>query len=74
MQVITPRLNERQAAEFLGLSHRTLQCWRRIGRGPTFLKIGEAVRYDRAELERYLAAQVRQSTSDPCDNKLRSGD
>jgi predicted DNA-binding transcriptional regulator AlpA len=43
-------LNETQAAEFLGISVRTLQSWRVRGGGPHYLKIGRAVRYQRREL------------------------
>ncbi len=58
-------LTERDASKLLCLSVRTLQKWRLSGRGPRFLKLGHAVRYDRAELERFLAKARRASTSDP---------
>jgi len=58
-------LNERQAAAFLNLSHRTLQSWRHRGGGPLFTKIGAAVRYRPADLEAWLRQQTRASTSDP---------
>lgn len=57
-------LTERDASKLLCLSVRTLQKWRLCGRGPRFLKLGHAVRYDRAELERFLADAQRASTSD----------
>ena len=40
-------LNENQAAEFLGVSARTLQAWRVRGGGPRYVKIGRSVRYQR---------------------------
>jgi predicted DNA-binding transcriptional regulator AlpA len=43
-------LNEFQAAEFLGLSVRTLQAWRVSGDGPSYVKMGRAVRYQRRAL------------------------
>jgi hypothetical protein len=43
-------LNENQAAEFLGLSVRTLQAWRVRGGGPLYVKFGRAVRYQRRQL------------------------
>jgi hypothetical protein len=65
----SPRLNalfnERQAADFLNLKVTTLRRWRWLGKGPAFLKIGGAVRYDPAELERFVAGSRRNSTSDP---------
>jgi hypothetical protein len=38
-------LNENQAAEFLGVSVRTLQAWRVRGGGPRYCKIGRSVRF-----------------------------
>jgi Helix-turn-helix domain len=58
-------LNERQAAELLNVRVATLRRWRWAGKGPAFLKIGGAVRYNLAELDRFVAAARRTSTSDP---------
>jgi hypothetical protein len=58
-------LNERQAADLLNMKVPTLRRWRWAGKGPAFLKIGGAVRYDPAELDRFVAAARRTSTSDP---------
>jgi hypothetical protein len=57
-------LNERLAAERLGLSHRTLQRWRVIGGGPVYRKLRAAVRYDERDLDAFAAAGSRTSTSD----------
>jgi hypothetical protein len=62
-QLLTPRLDENQAAAELNISKRTLQCWRVQGKGPAYLKLGRAVRYDRATLQNWLAAQERKHTS-----------
>jgi DNA-binding transcriptional MerR regulator len=43
-------MNEKQAARLLSISFRTLQAWRRIGVGPSFIKLGRAVRYRRQDL------------------------
>lgn len=43
-------LTEKQAAEILNVSHRTLQAWRVRGGGPRFVKMGKSVRYSRAAL------------------------
>ena len=41
-------VNERETAEVLGVSPRTSQCWRREGRGPAFVRLGKAIRYQSA--------------------------
>jgi len=43
-------LTEKQAARLLSISHRTLQAWRRTGLGPSFIKLGRAVRYQQQDL------------------------
>lgn len=43
-------LTELQAAELLGISHRTLQTLRVRGGGPVFSKFGASVRYQRKNL------------------------
>ena len=62
-------LNERQAAEMLGLKVATLRRWRWAGRPPRFLKIGSAVRYDPDELADFMEAARRTSTSDSGESK-----
>jgi excisionase family DNA binding protein len=57
-------LTEKEAAHHLNLSHRTLQRWRWSGRGPRFIKVGAAVRYERHELDRFVDDSRRSSTSD----------
>ena len=65
-QFITPKtlINETEAAMCLGLSPTTLRRWRWAGKGPSFLKIGGAVRYDLSQLEAFIEAARRDSTSD----------
>lgn len=43
-----------EAATFLTLSPRTLENWRNRQEGPPFKKLGTAVRYDVADLEKWL--------------------
>ena len=57
-------LNTEEAAAWLGLSPRTLQCYRIRGEGPRFKKIGRWVRYAESDLEAWLAECTRVSTSD----------
>ncbi len=62
----TPTLvNETEAARILSLSVKTLRRWRWAGRGPRFIKIGGAVRYDPTDLTAFIEAGRRTSTSDP---------
>jgi predicted DNA-binding transcriptional regulator AlpA len=61
-----PRLlRETEAAPILGIEVATLRRWRWAGKGPSFRKIGAAVRYDPADLDAFIAAAKRTSTSDP---------
>ncbi len=61
---LQPRmLKEREAAELLAMEVTTLRRWRWAGKGPRFLKIGGAVRYDLADLETFIVASRRHSTS-----------
>lgn len=57
-------LTEEEAAEVLGLSRRTLQMWRYEGKGPVYLKLGGAIRYNRRDLEEYQRDARRQSTAE----------
>ena len=57
-------LNENQAAGFLGMSVRTLQAWRVRGGGPSYCKIGRAVRYQRRALISFQQEHTVSSTSD----------
>jgi predicted DNA-binding transcriptional regulator AlpA len=47
-------LNEKQVAEILGISVKTLQRWRLFGEGPAWKKFGAAVRYPVAALQAYI--------------------
>lgn len=59
------RLTVKAAAPYLGLSTSTLNKWRVTGLGPAYLKLGpRRVVYDRADLDAWLAASRRRSTSD----------
>lgn len=54
---------EKLAAPYVGVSVRTLQAWRVQGKGPVFLKLGRAVRYRICDLDDWLEANLRKSTS-----------
>jgi excisionase family DNA binding protein len=53
-----------QAADFLGVSKKTLAGMRLSGRGPVYVKVGSLVRYPTTELEKWLLSNQRKSTSD----------
>lgn len=55
-------IGEIEAARLLGVRVSTLRKWRIEGRGPRFVHVGRAVRYDPAELDDYIQRQTRQST------------
>ena len=61
----TKYLNTRKAAEWLGLSPRTLDRYRVTGDGPPFFRFGNRVRYALADLEVWASRRRRMSTSDP---------
>ena len=67
-------LTERQAAELLNVSSRTLQAWRLRGGGPRFVRLsGRAVRYRNSDLAAYIEARTVTSTSDPGRAALAKG-
>lgn len=43
-----------EAADYLGLAEQTLTNWRYRGRGPRFYRVGQLVKYDRADLDAWL--------------------
>lgn len=58
----SPMFNERQVAEFLGVSLGAVRSWRLRKRGPAWHKVEGMVRYRAEDLEAYLAG-VRQGAA-----------
>jgi predicted DNA-binding transcriptional regulator AlpA len=56
-------LSEKQAADYLGLSDKTLQRHRGAGSGPQFVKCGGRVLYDVIDCDGWMEKQKVQSTS-----------
>ncbi|MFT9446924.1 helix-turn-helix transcriptional regulator [Gluconobacter japonicus] len=57
--------SERWAAEFLGLSRRTLQAMRQDGSGPVFVKISERrLGYTLTALQEWIASRSVRSTAE----------
>lgn len=60
----TRMLRTPEAAAYCGSSASTFEKLRLFGGGPRFVKIGRRVVYDPADLDQWLAAHRRTSTSD----------
>jgi len=56
-------LRTNEAAGYIGLRKSTLEAWRCRGGGPIFLKLGKAVRYRKEDLDAFISARTRTSTS-----------
>ena len=52
-------LTQRELADRWRISARTLERWRWVGQGPSYLKIGGSVAYRMADVEAFEAAQRR---------------
>ena len=59
-------INEKAMAEFMDVTDRTLQKWRRTGDGPKFVRLSSrCVKYRRIDGRELSEARLRSSTSDP---------
>ena len=59
-------IDEKAAAEFLGLTDRTMQKLRQKGGGPRYSALSSrCLRYRRQDLRQWAEARMRSSTSDP---------
>lgn len=56
METKSKIMNEKQAAQYVGLSQRTLQAYRFKRKPPTYIKVGRAVRYRQDDLDDFLEA------------------
>lgn len=60
-------ITNKEAASLLKIRPNTLEIWRHQGRGPAYLKLGDAanatVRYLRSEVVKWAAEQAYRSTS-----------
>ncbi len=52
-----------EVAGLIKVRKQTLAVWRIKGLGPTFIKAGRAVRYRRADVERWLDGRAMKHTS-----------
>lgn len=55
---------EAEAAQFLGVKPGTLQVWRCTRRYQlAYIKVGRSVRYNRADLEKFLVSRTQGATA-----------
>lgn len=67
-------LTERDAADFLGYSARTLQNWRVRGGGPVFVKVSSrSVRYRRRDLIAWTESKCVAHTSEAALQGVQHG-
>ena len=62
---MTTLLTEQEAASLLHVTIKAVQGWRYRGGGPRFVKVGRCVRYRLEDLQAFVLAALRTSTSDP---------
>lgn len=51
-----------EVAKKLGLKKNTIDLWRTTGQGPTFLKLGRAVRYRPEDIDDFIQRSARENT------------
>jgi predicted site-specific integrase-resolvase len=49
-------LTDREAPEVVGVKRKTLQEWRRLGKGPTFIRVSNRCYYKFSDLLAFLAS------------------
>lgn len=66
MNIQSRYLITEDAAQIIGLSRRTLEKWRKLGKGPRYIKVGrKIVKYRREDLADFMDSfQVRTVDSD----------
>ena len=62
-------MSERELAEQLGLSTRTLLRWRMQGVGPAYVRIGRSVRYSGAAVRAWMARSGSTDTTRDLDSR-----
>lgn len=56
-------MTERQVSDRLQVSLSTLRYWRQVGDGPNWFKLNRLVRYDAAEISRFVESGLRTSSA-----------
>ena len=70
--ISNPLLTTQEAARRLGLAAGTLCNWRIRGQGPTYVRLGKAIRYDESDLDRFIAQGRVAKLSSPQQKKEQS--
>jgi hypothetical protein len=65
LRMTTKHLNQIELSRRWNVSHRTLERWRWLKKGPAYLKIGGRVVYELNVVEIFEAAQRRLTGADP---------
>lgn len=51
-------MTSKEVADYLKVSEKTLENWRKRGTGPRFSRLGVLIRYQRVDVEQYLENNV----------------
>jgi len=46
-----------EASEYLSISVPTLNMWRHLNKGPAYFKVGGKVRYEKADVDRWVQSR-----------------
>jgi len=55
---IETAMDYQTAAKYIGCSSSALRQWKRLGKGPSYYKLGKLVRYRKADLDNWLALRL----------------
>lgn len=59
-------LSQKELAQRLGLSERTIEGWRYRGKGPDYLRLEGRIAYRLADVERFEAESLQKSGAEHC--------
>ena len=59
MTALEPLMTQDDAAKLLGVSPGTLRNWRWRNKGPSWIRLGEAIRYSPQALREYVEVRTR---------------
>ena len=62
--IVLDIIEDTEVAELLGVSVLTLKRWRRIGKGPCFVKIGRRAAYQISDIKDWIASTRCASTAE----------